>query len=608
MAFWNRKHKQEPLQESGKNVTQMSLQDLLGLPYYRFASSLTSLRGSSETIGSTIREAMLKDPIISMIINMWISDTLHEDIVTKKIFNVEVKSNDESVSEDSIDKINGYIDFLLENSNLDELLVQILYQVITNGIVSVKLGFVDTYEDTKIKLFESNKSRVLKEADSWTQDYKEKLLEAPSYDDYEDELYRKRSVSKKKLKRVLGRYYFEILPSHLVPLKHKGITILYLDLGNNLNVLNPKNITTFVNTRGGVKKLSIKDNPEDIVSTAYEIPLGKSFIENSVTPWSMMNTTEDCTLLALMTRSSIYRIFQIEVGAMDTKETETLIQEFKKRITTRETIDVRSQHYSSAQTQVPLGDSIMLPTRNGLGSINVDSIGGDLDIKTQVPLEYFREELLASLGIPKALVFGDKSGALINTSATRQDIRYLRSIQQFTSILSLGLEDIFKDYLSMLSIDLRKITLKVSFAHLNSEEALQRIEYEQTKQEALDRLVTSLNNLGINFEEGKYLKTRDELIKRYIDDDLLEFIHKDEEEMPTIFKRLPGGDNTTDNDDHKPLPSGSLSHTDGGELDIDTPPEENMDEDLGEELPEEPTNDEGSEDSEMNPNPPYSVG
>lgn len=605
MPIWNRK--QTTLQESVKSE-QLDITSLFSLPYYSFATQLTSLRGyTTKGIESSIKDAMLKDPIISRIINMWISDTLSPDILTGKVFNVEVTNND-NLKDDDIAKINDLITYLLENSNLDELLVQILFQVITNGIVSVRLGFVDAYEDTKIKLFESNKKRILKEADN-LKDTK-KLLEAPTYDDYEDEMYRKRTFNSKKIKRLLGRFYFEILPSRLVPLKHKGITILYLDLNNTTKVLNPRNITTFVNTRGGVKTLSLKDNPEDIVSTVYEIPLGQSFIENAVTPWSMMNTTEDCTLLALMTRSSIYRLFQVDVGALSTKETERLIQEFKKRITSRETIDVRAQHYSSAQTQIPLGDSIFVPTRNGVGSINVESIGGDLDIKTQVPLDYFREQLLASLGIPAVLIYGDESGSLINTSATRQDIRYLRTIQQFTSILSLGLEDIFKDYLTMLGVNLSKIILKVKFAHANSEEALQRIEFEQVRQEALDRTITSLNNLGIDFAEGRYKKTRDELIKRFMDTELLDIINSDEKDLANSAPIPP---TNPEDIEHKPLPSGSADTlTD----DIDLPgtdefmPDEVENTDLPDtepsELPTEPTEPDTS--NPVNDNPPYSLG
>ena len=38
----------------------------------------------------------------------------------------------------------------------------------------------------------------------------------------------------------------------------------FLDLDNTTKVLNPKNITSFINTRGGTKTISIKGEADDI--------------------------------------------------------------------------------------------------------------------------------------------------------------------------------------------------------------------------------------------------------------------------------------------------------------------------------------------------------
>lgn len=613
MAIWNRKQKQlkenETLTEASKN-RQLDITTLFGQPYYQFTSQLGTLRNSL-TMTSVTKQAMLKDPIVTQIINMWISDTLNKDILSGKIFDITVSDNhsEKGNINELLDKVKADLDYLLENSNLDDQLVSILYEIITNGICSVKLGFVDLYEDTKIKLFESNKKRLLNESEKIMTKSKDgenlKLLEAPTYDDYEDQTESYSMRTNRNGLRALGRYYFEILPQKIVPLQHKGITILYMDLNNQLKVLNPRNITTFVNKRGGVKKLSIKDNPEDITSTLYEIPMGKSFVDQAVTPWSMYNTSQDCTILALMTRCSIYRLFQIDVGALSVKETEKLLQEFKTRITSRESIDVRSKHYSSSQTQLPLGDSILIPTRNGTGKMEVQSIGGDLNIQTTEPMEFFREEFLASLGIAKDLVYGADGGALINTSATRSDIRYLRLVQQFVSIMSLGLEDIFKDYLNMLGYDLSDFKVKVIFKQLNSEEALQKMEYEQTRQEALDRMITSLGNLGITFGDGKYVKTRNELIKRFMDEEILDLIQQDEKENPPEETPTePSEDEGSDLDAIGPMSDFSDIDTAATDTDISTEPTT--------EVPSvddstEPTT-EPSDSTSMNAEPPYSLG
>lgn len=621
MAIWNRNktklNESQKLQEASK-LSQMDLIRLMGQPYYQFASQVTSIR-QNNNLTSVVKESMLKDPIISRIINMWISDTLSRDIISDKIFDVVITNNHSKKEEKEINKIiedaKSAIDYLLENSNIEDSLDKILYRIITDGIISVKLGFVDLYEDTKIKLFESNKRKANKllETETFTDENKRKeLLEATTYDDYVNDTMSYSMKTRIKSTRAIGRYYLEVLPQKIVPLKHKGITVLYLDLNNSLKVLNPRNITTFVNTRGGNKILSIKENPEDIESTVYDLPMGMSFIDQAVTPWSMYNTVQDCTLLAMLTRSAIYRLFQVEVQALDTKETEALLQEFKKRITSRETIDVRSEHYSSAQTQIPLGDSLIVPTRNGVGTINVQSIGGDLDVRTEEPLNFFREELLASLGVSKDLIYGSEGGALVNTSATRSDIRYLRTIQQFTSILSLGLEDIFKDYLVMIGTDLSDITVKVIFKQLNSEEALQKMEYEQTKQDSLNKVIESLGNLGIEFGNGKYINLRDELIKRYLDDTILDLIRQDEKNQPQEPQFTPEEEGGEDNGEDTNI-SAPTSNFDFGE-DNEIPSDEEMNpEDT--ELPELPDIEDVEGEPSVEPNTPsndnqvpYSVG
>lgn len=607
MAIFSRKNdklnESDALTESS-NKTQLDMSSLFSLPYYNFVASLANFRlTTTRNLTSEVKKSMLEDATIAMIINMWISDALHKDVLTHEIFSVDVTKLEDTVTDDEIAKVNDAINYLLTNSNILDILPQVLYRVITDGVVSVRFGFIDKYEDVKVKLFESdtNKTKsiplfkakdgsILSEADEQVFGAFGDSVKDSVEDETSEYTYSDLSIDKMKKSKLIGRYYFEVLPSTLVPFMNKGITIFYMDLDNTVKILNPRNITTFINSRGNTKTISVKTNPDDIKADIYEIPLGQSFIDKAVTPWSMLNTVEDCTLLALLTRSSIYRLFQIDVGAMSTKETDNLILEFKKRLTTRETVDVRKDYYSSAQTQIPLGDSIIVPTRNGVGAINVQAIGGDMDIKTQEPLDYFREQLLGALGVPKTLIYGDESGQLINTSAARQDIRYLRTIQQFTAILSQGLEDIVIQYLTLLGIDYSKIDINVVFAEINNQDALDRIEFEQAKQEALDRAITSLNNLGITFEDGKYSKTRDILITRYLDTELLDAINEDENK--DVQNIIPSEDEGSDEPEHESLPSGST---------ISNPVDVNIgggsEEDFGEEPSssndEETTSDEG---------------
>ena len=150
----NKLNESQKLNESSKEL-QLDMSTMFGLPYYDSIQRLQS-QSNSFTINSAVKSAMLKDPVISRVINMWICDTLQKDVLTKNIYTVDISKAEgdfeKPVLDDEIDTVNACIDYLRNNSNIDDELTSILYQVIVNGNCAIRLGFVDGFEDTKIKL------------------------------------------------------------------------------------------------------------------------------------------------------------------------------------------------------------------------------------------------------------------------------------------------------------------------------------------------------------------------------------------------------------------------------------------------------------------------
>jgi hypothetical protein len=153
----------------------------------------------------------------------------------------------------------------------------------------------------------------------------------------------------------------------------------------------------------------------------------------------------------------------------------------------------------------------------------------------------------------------------------------------------------------LLGIDHSKVDINVVFAEINNQDALDRIEFEQAKQEALDRAITSLNNLGISFEDGRYTEVRNLLITRYLDTEILDAIT--ESENGDVQNLIPQEDEGSEGNEHEPLPSGS-SMSNPMDVNINTQGEEDFGEETttGEEgndegllpLPEEPPANNGS--------------
>ena len=116
----------QSLQETSRK-TQLDVSTILNLPYYNSIQRLQNMgtaRGQY-SITSEVKKSMLRDPLISRVINMWISDTLSKDVLTHEVYLVDVTKADDTVTDEAINEINDAINYLRENSNLEELLPQI---------------------------------------------------------------------------------------------------------------------------------------------------------------------------------------------------------------------------------------------------------------------------------------------------------------------------------------------------------------------------------------------------------------------------------------------------------------------------------------------------
>ena len=203
-----------------------------------------------------------------------------------------------------------------------------------------------------------------------------------------------------------------------------------------------------------------------------------------------------------------------------------------------ETVDIRSRIYSSTLTQVPLADSIFIPMHGETGAIKVDTVGGDVNLKDAIDLDYFRDKLHSALRIPAPYLSYTETlpGGIGDSSLTRMDIRYSRTITRIQSILAEGLRDICIRYLE-LTIGERALAelpdFKIKFTSINSAEDASRAELQKTFMETLQQTLSGLKELGVDLAtnpEG-YKKTRDILLNQYFGSTLMQAIKEDETMM-----------------------------------------------------------------------------
>ena len=577
MALFNRK-KKEPLKEGNANNYEIA-----GLDSFNFIRGLRSIASDTYNVDYVL-DRMLDDAIISSAIDMYIDDALQLDPQKQEIFWVEVDNTDDKLEDELAKGLTTELNnFLKSELRMDKELRAILRRVITYGNCPTRLDFIDTLEDDRLQLIDKNKQTfesvatviqkdILKgEAQeditaSFTQlkeelDYN--LEKASDYDikkkviSYLNENLKKNkgklkesqrlnedvlsNEDKKEIRRLIrGRWYTEVVSSgtNIWELCGKGKTLAYMDVRKPNFLISPKNIVNFSNDTGKYF-VNFEVGPYQEVDTKkdyFTLKRGQSYLDKSIVAWQVLSALEDILLLTRMTRSTLYRIFSVEVGNKGDLATKQILQELKNKIKQDETINIKDKIYNTELRQIPLGDSIFIPTRNGIGNIDVKVVGGDINLKDAIDLDYFKDKLFASLGIPKAFLgFSEENGGgLINTSLTRMDIRYARTIKGIQQIAAEGLKDLCLKYLSFTRPEsvLRELPdFKVVFTSINTEEDNQRCETKQTQIETLNKTLEAFEALGISVANTPTL--REELIKEWLGSNYLEII-KDAEKEGTL--------------------------------------------------------------------------
>lgn len=545
---------------------------------------------------------MKEDSIIASAINMWTEDALQRDPQTKEIFHVELNTPDDYVETELSKGLSIELDrFLKEDLRMEKQLTPILKRILTYGNCPIKLDFSDELSDEKLELKESEKSTFQEISNKVTEIYgydennnlsksiddKSRLNESCFKVDWEkygedyissdhaifkqlrentdiyfnkykklnESSYKDINIKKNKAKKLIedqlldtkqmlkGRWYTEIIGhgTNIYELTSKQKLIAYMDRDYPDKFINPKRIVNFSNNTGKHSvTFEIGDRNVSLSKKQYyRLERGESFIEDSMTAWQVLAALEDILLLTRMTRSILYRIFSVEVGNKGNTETNNLLHRLKNKIKMDETVDVRSKIYNSSLKQVPLGDSIFIPTRNGIGVIDVKTVGGDVNLKDAIDLDYFKDKVFAGLRIPAPFLGFTESlpGGIGDTSLTRMDIRYSRTITRIQSILSEGLKDLCLLYLKFTRTKQALEELpdfKIVFTSINSAEDVSRADFKQKQMDTLKNVLSSLKELGIDIaanSEG-YEQTRQQLIKEYFGSVLLDKILKDEAAMP----------------------------------------------------------------------------
>jgi hypothetical protein len=190
-------------------------------------------------------------------------------------------------------------------------------------------------------------------------------------------------------------------------------------------------------------------------TNVYKVKTGKSILADAYEPSQTLKLLEDSMMLSRVTKSALVRILQVEVGNMPKPEVESLLRRLKNMIEQKMALNKENGVVASYNSPGPIENIIYVPTHEGKGTITPNNLGGDVNIKDIVDVDYFNDKKLSALKIPKQYLNYDAPEGLGNgTSLTKLSSRYAHTIMRIqnayisgiTSLLNILLLDKGLDY------------------------------------------------------------------------------------------------------------------------------------------------------------------
>lgn len=219
----------------------------------------------------------------------------------------------------------------------------------------------------------------------------------------------------------------------------------------------------------------------------YTVKRGQSELASVFKIWRQLSLLENSALLNRITKSSIIRTIQVNVGDMPKEQVQSHLSAVKNLMEQKAALNT-DKSYAEYTNPGPMENNIYIPVRgeNQQGSISVGTVGGDFDPKQLTDISYFQDKLFGALGIPKAFFGVTDDGAGFNGGASLaiQSSRYGKSVKRVQNTFCQMLTDL----INLLLLDKGLSTYVNNFKI--------RMQAPVT-QEELDRRENKKNRIGV---------------------------------------------------------------------------------------------------------------
>ena len=262
--------------------------------------------------------------------------------------------------------------------------------------------------------------------------------------------------------------------------------------------------------------LNDSDYDNDNNAYSYTVKRGQSLLSNVYKTWRELQLLEASVLLNRVTKSSIVRLINVEVGDMPKENVAKTLMGIKQMIEQKAAIN-KGSGMSEYTNPGPIENNVYVPTHDGVGAISTTQIGGDVDVKSLADLEWYLNKLYGSLQVPKNFFSQNDDAAGFNggQSLTIISSRYAKTVKHIQNLLTLLLKDIFNLILLDKGLDSYINNFEVHIQPPVTQEDIDRMENQSTKVQLSRDIMDMLSDIEDAPARLKILKS---LMKNIVTD------------------------------------------------------------------------------------------
>lgn len=208
-----------------------------------------------------------------------------------------------------------------------------------------------------------------------------------------------------------------------------------------------KNPTTSVNI---LTRDSVAYAPSGILDASGKMVIG--YLHKVMKTANNLQLMEDSMLIYKLSRAPERRVFYIDTGNLPKAKAESYVKAIADKYRTKVVYDAKSGEIKNDRKFNALTEDFWLPRSGGSKGTEISTLPGGMNTGDTEEVEYFKDKLFDSLGVPKARFDDQPSMFGQGTQITRDEIRFSRLISRLRTNFNVLFEDILGTQLVLRNI------------------------------------------------------------------------------------------------------------------------------------------------------------